>query len=187
MISSAFISQVITVSKDRITQTARPFEAFVDKIEFSYGKFGLEQPLAPECADQSLIRQLGMVGWYLVHQQAVKGTLLMREWLVSAIMAIGGLFPFDDRNKREQIEKQFNDAARALSCFGREGRRDFGPALLLFPDPICVIKNWQKLTQMRNDIAHCGHRQNTQTAVDLVSETNRIFNHHYRLPIKFSL
>ncbi len=176
MEAGASIVRVLEASKEHITQTAHPFEALVEKIESSYGQFGLDRPLAPEFAEQSLIRQLEMVGWYLDHHQALQGTLLMREWLVSAFMAICGNHPFDDRDQREQVEKLFNDAANMLIQNGKKGVNKFPSDLSRLPDPFTVINSWQKLTQIRNDTAHCGHRQRARKAASLVKEVNHIFN-----------
>lgn len=175
MESGAVISRVINTSKDSIAVTARPFEALVDKIEGSYGQFGLESPINPASALPNLIRQLGMAGWYLDHQQAVQATLLMREWLVSAYMAIQSTFPFNDRDKRELVEKKFNDAAYAIFREGKTGISKFNEDLNILPDPYCVIINWQKLSQMRNDIAHCGHRRNAQRALELIADANQVY------------
>ena len=116
-----------------------------------------------------------MVGWYLEHQQAVQATLLMREWLISAFMGIQGLFPFDDRDKRVVVETQYNNAAYALISKGKDGINDFCDDIQTLPDPCKVIHNWQKLAQMRNDIAHCGHRKNAQHAQALIVNASRIY------------
>lgn len=176
MESGEDITLVLDASKERIAQKARPFEALVDKIENSYGQFGLDKPLEPESAVPNLIRQLGMVGWYLDHQQAVQATLLMREWLISVLMAIYHHFPFTDREKREDIEKLFNEAAYALMQSDKDGISDIASDLFILPNPFVVIRNWQKLSQMRNDIAHCGHRQSAQKGSDLISSANRIYD-----------
>jgi len=175
MESGDVISRVLKASKDSIAKTARPFEALVDIIEGSYGQFGLETPVDPTSALPNLIRQLGMAGWYLEHQQAVQATLLMREWLVSAYMAIQSTFPFNDRDKRELVEKKFNDAAYAIFREGKTGISKFNEDLNILPDPYCVIINWQKLSQMRNDIAHCGHRRNAQRALELIADANQVY------------
>jgi CRISPR-associated DxTHG motif protein len=175
MIAGLEISRVLQTSKDLISETARPFVAIVDKIDKTYGQFGLEKPLESSSALPNLVRQLGMAGWYLDHQQAVQATLLMREWLVSAFMAIQGVFPFNDRHKREFIEKQFNEAA--YRGVNRDNESIYGlyNDLDVLPNPYCVISNWQKLSQMRNDIAHCGQRENAQSASALIMKANQIY------------
>jgi CRISPR-associated DxTHG motif protein len=175
MLSGAEISKILKVSKNHISVATRPFEALVDKIENSYGQFGLETPLDPEFALPSLTRQLGMVGWYLDHEQAVQAIWLMRELLISAFMAICGLFPFTDREKRVKVEQSFNKAAYARYLNNEEKTQESFDELSALPDPVCVITNWQKLTQMRNDIAHCAHRESAQSAADLVFVANRIY------------
>jgi len=57
----------------------------------------------------------------------------MREWLISAFMAVNRIFPFHDRIQREKVEKQFNDAARILSDSGEADAADFSSALQALP------------------------------------------------------
>jgi CRISPR-associated Csx2 family protein len=173
--SGAHVSDVLAASKDSVSARARPFEALAGQIEKTYGQFGLENPLDPNLATKSLIRQLGMVGWYLDHQQAVQATLLMREWLVSALMAVLNVYPFDDREDRFWAEKCFNDANHQLKQHGRQGVNQFSSDLLILPDPAKVVMNWDRVSQLRNDIAHCGHRQNAQDASNLIHAANLIY------------
>lgn len=133
MTSGLAVSKILTSSEERITETAPPFGALVDRVRKSYGQFALESPLEPEAALPNLMRQLDMIGWYLAHQQAVQATLLMREWLISAFMAVNRIFPFHDRIQREKVEKQFNDAARILSDSGEADAADFSSALQALP------------------------------------------------------
>lgn len=176
MTSGLAVSKILTSSEERITETAPPFGALVDRIRKSYGQFGLESPMKPETALPNLMRQIDMIGWYLAHQQAVQATLLMREWLISAFMAINQTFPFNDRDQRQKVENQFNDAARILSALGKAGIADFSSALRALPDPEMVIKNWSKLSQMRNDIAHCGHRLTAQSAASLIRNASSVYD-----------
>jgi hypothetical protein len=176
MTSGLAVSKILTSSEKHITETAPPFGALVDRVRKSYGEFALESPLEPEAALPNLMRQLDMIKWYLAHQQAVQATLLMREWLISAFMAVNQTFPFHDRIQREKVEKQFNDAARILSDLGEVGIANFSSALQALPAPEMVIKNWSKLSQMRNDIAHCGHRSNAQSAAKLIRDASSVYD-----------
>lgn len=175
MTSGLAVSRILARSEERISETAPPFGALVDQVKKSYGQFGLEAPLEPEAAFPNLMRQLGMVGWYLAHQQAVQATLLMREWLISAFMAVNKTFPFDNRTLRKKVEKQYNDAMRILFNFGETGTAYFSSALQTLPEAGMVIKNWSKLSQMRNDIAHCGHRFNAQSAASLIRDAKSVY------------
>jgi CRISPR-associated DxTHG motif protein len=176
MDSGAKVSQVLDASKEVVSSRARPFEALADKIYRAYGQFGLEGSLQTDSARESLIRQLGMVGWYLDHQQAVQATLLMREWLISAFMAVTRTFPLNNRDRRKTIEDLFNGASHQLKVDGHEGVHRFNPDLLVLPDPYRMINSWNRVSQLRNDIAHCGYRLNARSAENLIKAANAIYD-----------
>lgn len=175
MTSGLAVSRILASSQERISETAPPFGALVEQIKKTYGQFGLEEPLEPRAAFQNLVLQLDLVGWYLAHQQAVQATLMMREWLISAIMAVNKTFPFDNRILRKKIEKQYNDATRIQIEFKDESINHFSAELKALPVSEMVIKNWSKLSQMRNDIAHCGHRLNAQSAASLIRDAKSVY------------
>lgn len=174
MQSGAEVSNVLRTTGETISDTARPFEAIVGKVAASYGQFALVDPLDPAFTRANLTRQLAMAGWYLAHQQAVQATLLMREWLISAFMAVNAIYPLNDRRQREHIEDLFNASASILK------NNKNAPTLISLkipslPNAYEVIKIWNDLTQLRNDIAHCGHRANAQSAESLIKRSNKIY------------
>jgi CRISPR-associated DxTHG motif protein len=175
MRSGADVSRVLQASKEVVSARARPFEALAEQIENAYGQFGLDDSLEPKSAKESLIRQLGMAGWYLDHQKAVQATLIMREWLISVFMALTQVFPFNDRDKRKQIEDLYNGAGGQLRRYGHESIKHFNQDLLILPNPYHLIKTWNNVSQLRNDIAHCAHRLNARSAADLIKAANAIY------------
>jgi CRISPR-associated DxTHG motif protein len=175
MQAGAQVSKVLKGSADTIVQAARPFEALAGEIRKSYGQFGLEDPLDPSLALESLAIQISLAGWYLKRQHAAHAALLLREWMISVIMGVTGEYPFNDRNKRKNVEDQLNSAMLTFRRFGKDGINHYDPTLLTLPDPNLFIKNWQRLSQLRNDIAHCGHRQNAQDAQALVKAANEAY------------
>lgn len=172
-----FGAQVISVlqtTRQTVSDTARPFEAIVGKVESSYGQFALADPLDPAFTRTNLTHQLAMAGWYLSHQQAVQATLLMREWLISAFMAVNSIYPLNDRRQREDIEDLFNSAASILKN-NKDALNLITQRIPSLPNAYDVIKNWNELTQLRNDIAHCGYRANAQSAEKLINRSNKVF------------
>jgi CRISPR-associated DxTHG motif protein len=162
-------------SKEVLEVTARPFAALAEKIMDSYGQFALDNALVPDQAALCLERHLKMIGWYLEHQQAVQATLLMREWLVSLLMAITNDFPFDNLEKRLLTEAVYNNGAQILMSKHHDKRERLNILLQHYPDPVIVIQKWQQLSQMRNDIAHCGLRENSRPASRLVQAASDIY------------
>ena len=169
------VVDVLAESKEVFGQSARPFSVLAERIEASYGQFGLPDALEPSHVLPSLEKQLNMVRWYLDHQQAVQATLLMREWLVSALMALSDTFPLDSLQKRLEIETVINNGVQIMMSKHQNKTDRLHPILRKFADPIKAIKIWSRLSQMRNDIAHCGMRENSQTAERLVKASEHIY------------
>jgi CRISPR-associated DxTHG motif protein len=93
-----------------------------------------------------------MLEWYLKHERYVHAGLLMRELVVSLVMAKNGLAVFN-HDERERVEKEIN--ARSRQQRKEPAAEERQPAS---PQPIdvpaSILKLWDPLTQLRNDLAH---------------------------------
>jgi CRISPR-associated DxTHG motif protein len=175
MEEGAQIASIFKRTQLEVAKSAKPFEVIADTIAATYEPFGLSNCLNPKFAHQNLKIQLELIGWYLNHQQVVQANLLMREWLISACMALTNTFPLDELNKRFIVEDIFRNASYVLQNMGRNGVSHFVRDLFAFPDPFTAVQCWQQLSGLRNDIAHCGMRQNARRASDLIARSLSVY------------
>lgn len=169
------ILQTANTSEEIISETAQPFEALAEKIKNAYGQFALANPLDIEEAQRTLALQFLLIQWYLEHQQAAQAALLMREWLVSLLMVNSEKYPLNNLNSRIECEKILHNACRQLRDNGIEDLRQFNADISRLPKPEKILNVWDKLTQLRNDIAHCGMRENARLPEKLIDDTKAIY------------
>jgi CRISPR-associated Csx2 family protein len=175
MASGAKISGTFQTTTETLEEQARPYIVLGEKIEKTYSKFGLENPLNTQKAKSHLIQSKDLIAWYLNHQQASNACLMMREWMVSAVMAMLGFYPFNDFEKRMLVENIFHKAKDKIRKHGDQGEKYFPPELKNLTDPLCFIKFWQKITNLRNDNAHCGYREHAKTASQLINDASNYY------------
>lgn len=124
---------------------ARPFTVLLERIRTAYEPF----------ADNTLASQRCLVQWYIKHGYLFQGVALAREWVVSWTCARLGQ---DEIADREKAEEALNQAARR-----QRGENVSEPSPLLadleaLPDKPLLLETWDRVNDLRNDIAHCGHR-----------------------------
>jgi len=168
MISGAKITATLQTTAETLEDEARPFAVLGNKIERTYSRFGFEDPLNPQKIKKHLLVSKELINWYLNHQQASSACLLMREWMISAVMAILGLYPLNIYTKRKEVEFIFYQALKNYRDFGQACVNLFPQGLEKLSDPAGFIQFWQKITDLRNDNAHCGYRDNPKSAAKLI-------------------
>lgn len=160
---------------ENVFQQARPFQALAEKISASYGQFGLADPIKEENLLANLCHQLAMIQWYLDNQQIVQAVLLSREWLISVLGYQFKTGSIVERKNRYISEKALYDAKDLLRQHGDDAEAMFGERLKSIPNGLEVVKLWQQLTEIRNDIAHCGMRLSAQKAHDLMKKAQNLY------------
>lgn len=162
-------------TRSRVVQEARPFQVLVDQVTARYGQFALKDPLCAQAWQQNLRHQLTMVRWYLERGQTVQAATLAREWVVS-VLALRFGEAILSREGRSAVEDALNRAAERHKDSPRHlpvGRCDRQYQAL--PNEPEITSLWSKLTQIRNDIAHVGMRENALPAARLKSKVERLF------------
>jgi CRISPR-associated Csx2 family protein len=142
----------------------RPFKLLQDSILKSYGQFAISNTTPPS---EALQKQFHMIKWYVDRQQTVQAATLAREWVITVIAQTflnDGNLPTD--RQREEAEEALGDA-----LYNHHKRRPPSPSNNL-PAQLQrrytgILTLWGDLTNLRNDIAHCGMRSNADTAAQL--------------------
>jgi len=176
MSSGAKISATLQEANKTLEKEARPFMVLGEKIEQTYSRFGLENSLKTENIKHHLTKSIDLIEWYLNHQQASNACLLMREWMVSAVMTVLELLPLDIRKKRIFAENVLNEEANKLRNLEEEKYPDDSSKLNQLDSPLQFIKFWQKITSIRNDNAHCGYRRSAKSAGALIDDANNYYD-----------
>lgn len=130
--------------------------------------FALADPLDRPNWAANLRLQLAMVRWYLDKAQVVQAATLAREWLVSAVAyRVGATSLVDLEGQRLPIEGALNNARRRRA--GREVDRPsiWDPDAAALPELDRVVRVWNKVIDLRNDIAHVGMNERPKSASDL--------------------
>jgi hypothetical protein len=118
-------------------------------------------PLAhpnPEQLDEGNLRaQLELIGYALEKGLVLQAVTLAREWLVS--WYLWRTFPelrpsWLQRESRQRAENELNALQQQL--------RDGSPLLHALPERR-IAEVWDQVTQLRNDLAHCGMRHDRST------------------------
>lgn len=152
---SVKLEEEIERAAEETEKWAKPFTLLLGKAANEFGAF----------KSDSLTAQRKLIRWYVEHEQMAQAITLAREWLVSWT---GSRIGQTSLGKREEVERAINQAARR--------RRQTEPApespllaqIEALPDGNSMLRLWDKVADLRNDVAHCGMRERPRRAADIV-------------------
>ena len=176
MRSAARLEAALREARDAVAARARPFALLAEQVRDSYAPFALTQPLDRTHWGANLRLQLAMLRWYLENGQVVQAATLAREWLVSLVAYRVGAASLVDRDgERFPVEGALNNArrVRAGEVVNRPSHRDADLAALPALDDLIDV--WNKVIELRNDIAHVGMHEHPKSARDLLRDMVAIY------------
>ncbi|MDM7912942.1 MAG: TIGR02221 family CRISPR-associated protein [Methanotrichaceae archaeon] len=135
---------------------AKPFFLLVNKIADSFIPFAESDKTD---IPGRLETEYRIIEWLLERDQVIQAILLSREWIVTYAIHRLGKGKAYDRAFREQTEERINNAAK-----GEEG----------LPVENEILSIWRRLGDLRNDIAHCGMREEPMSSENLIKNARRI-------------
>ena len=168
MESATKLEEILQKAALSFAGRAKPFSLLSDKVVQQYGQFALENPKDEAALSQNLRLQFQMITWYIDRDQLVQAVTLAREWLVSILTLRFGEPMFDYLNGRKYVEDALNNAVEKNKRHPRpiiDSRCDEQFAALSEAGELASV--WSKITQLRNDIAHCGMNLEPQDAAEL--------------------
>ncbi len=168
------LQDTLRQARPLVSQQARPFEALTGKMLAQYGQFALDEPAHTSQLVENLWHQLNMVHWYLLRDQTVQAALLAREWLVSAL-AHAFAKPFLERDARRMVEHALNNAVMIRKGTPPAKPSKHAARLAALSKVDEIVKLWSQLTEIRNDIAHVGMRENALPALRLRSKVEKFY------------
>ena len=140
---------------------AKPFAVILEQIRSETAKFAHDSP--DRLDRENLHKQLALIEHFVKKGLLVQAILLAREWVVSWLALQRGEGDWLDTSYREQeIEKAINNASRKHRGESAEVPKWFDD----LPNSRKVIDLWDRLVQLRNDIAHCGMRKDAASITE---------------------
>ncbi len=124
-----------------------------------------------------------MIRWLIDHRHLLPAALLIREYLITAI---GTRFnhPIDDHSSRKNIENALNAFARpSMANELNPSERSLLQALEAHPNSEMIRKLWNRVRNLRNDLAHCGYRSDRKTLEGLQAHLERCAALLEKLPL----
>ncbi len=117
-----------------------PLKLLLDRIQTGF---------SPLAATEPLRAQWQQIGWLTTHQHYLSAAALAREWLVHVrvVVAGGTIVPIDNA-LRDAAESWLNNADNEKGSAPHEAPPEWKASVAL----------WRNLTDLRNDLAHCGLR-----------------------------
>ena len=161
-----------------VEQQAPPFGLLAAAVRQTYQPLAMAQdPLERANWRLNLQIQLDLVGLYLKRGQVVQAVTLAREWLVSLLVyAFAGASLVDYEQGREPVERALNNEVERRKPNPRALlETPYDEALQKLPNARELGQLWNKLTQLRNDLAHVGMNLNPKPAEKLARDAHELY------------
>lgn len=135
-------------ARGEIRDLVPPFDAVADRLKADTERFVLQAQDIGAVLDY----QLELIDWYAQHRYPLHAFALAREWLVTLACARAGS-DWRDPDDRTKVERLFREKEHGYSS-----ANDEAPLVDTMPDDL--HKCWSQVSQIRNDILHCGMGRN---------------------------
>ncbi len=146
---------------------APPFAIILDQVKAEVDRFAHCEPNRLD--KENLRKQLFLIEHYLRKGLVMQTVTLAREWLVSWVILQRGEGNWLSREFREEIERALNEAARKW----RE-QVEVPDWFAHLPKANEIAQIWDQLTQLRNDVAHCGMREQAASPQNIEQRAKEI-------------
>jgi CRISPR-associated DxTHG motif protein len=146
---------------------APPFRMLVEQLKQSYQRMAVNEP--SDNQKNSLKAQYQQIKWYVENQHYLHAITLMREWLISWKCLDGQGYWLSHTN-REAAENALNTRAKQES-------NPLAAGLAPLATDQTAIKLWNQCKDIRNDLTHCGMRNNPKPkrATDAIQGIQELF------------
>lgn len=177
MTASASLVDILQLAGPQVEQQAPPFGLLAERVRQAYQPLALADPLARSEWPVNLRIQLDLVGRYLEQGQVVQAVTLAREWVVSLLVyRFKGNSLIDLEGERRPVENALNNEVERRRPTPRAPLRPaHDEQLRALPDHQEIGKVWDKLTELRNDIAHVGMNLKPKDAAKLRKEVEALY------------
>ena len=175
MEASAVLGKLLAEASEEIGLRAKPFALLQEQVANAYGQFA-----APASMDEGAVsfsqkigltleQQLMMINWYREKGQIIQAVELAREWCVSVFVRY-----FELGNEREAIEQALGTVAYIAQGKSPTRSNEWVPLIQAMENGRSIAAFWNRLTSLRNDVAHAGMRSNAMKAKNIQGKMDRI-------------
>ncbi|MFQ3684546.1 TIGR02221 family CRISPR-associated protein [Roseiflexus sp.] len=168
--SSAQIRDQLRVAIQSINALVQPFTLLTDKVLESFSPLALSRADQQNDPVRTLQTERDLIMWYLDRNQTFQAVALAREWLVSWVMVqLGRGGQILEKQEREQVECALGAAAQQRRRKAAEAEkaaddRRMSIDLRTIPSNEEVVKLFEQLGDLRNDLMHAGKRKESRSA-----------------------
>lgn len=154
----------LPAAKEEISRFAPPLAYVLDQVE-GISKFSAREPAGKTGIDRAHLRaQRQLISYQVEKGLYMQAVALAREWIVSLlIFAAGDPRFWLEGNCRNVAGETLTGGSRKRrgEQYDRSAYSDWFESLDCFED---VVRTWDMVIQVRNDIAHCGMKLQRQKA-----------------------
>lgn len=177
----------------------KPFVSQIDKVLKQMEDFQLQDE---QDINERLAAEFRLIEWYHKNEFYIHAGLLLREWVISYVMSRAPEYRgkstkeiFEDDDLREEVSRQLNSASKAsdeisdisklvaelaqkLNALPEAFRTVIGiPTLEVRLGATAALSNaWSELRDLRNDLAHLGHRKQVLGAEKIKQKVDKLIN-----------
>jgi hypothetical protein len=155
-------------ARDEFQRWALPFALLAEQIRRELEPLAFDKPDA--LSRENLERQVGLVEYYLRKGLVVQAVTLAREWVISFVLLRRGGGNWLRRVDREEVERALGAAAARL----RGGTAEVPGWFDGLPQRDRLAHLWNKLGQLRNDLAHCSMSEDARRADAIANDARAI-------------
>ncbi|NTW04201.1 MAG: TIGR02221 family CRISPR-associated protein [Oscillochloris sp.] len=183
MQAGATLADALTSGLPYLISQARPFGLLAERVSATYAPFAIQNPAAIELLPDNLRVQLELVDWYCRKDQIVQAVALAREWVISLLCQQMGCALLDRDGARAPNERALNHLARAGNGIAEQDPIE--AAIQTLPRATELLRVWNQLAELRNDVAHVGMRTKARTAQQLLDAFTRLLPDLYQVANQF--
>lgn len=152
-----------------ISKWAKPFIHILEMISKEMTSFSYAD--SEKLTSQNLLAQFELIKYMLDKGRYMQAVALAREWIISWVLLKRGKNIMKDKSEREKVEKALGVLAFVSSGRGNEEV----PEWILKLDKDYELKSlWSWITEIRNDVCHCGMRKSASTHEKIVNKAKEI-------------
>lgn len=172
--------EALDTARDEFPQWAKPFHVLLEQVKKTFEDLAMQNPNNEATLAETIAKQQKLIRWYDVRERHLAAALLAREWVVSVVIYQNGLgTKILDRDVRRSTEELLNGLAHY--------KRNKSKLTTNMHVEQSIVNIWQEIPDVRNDLAHCGMRQNPTQAQNLKRTIQEIIERIEQLNIQGNL
>lgn len=149
---SAELEKKLESAKDELEQWTKPFVLLLEKVKENYSQF----------SKNDLETQRKLIGWFIEHERINQSVTLAREWIVSVVCKQMNYDVLTEREKGETLLYQEIERRKEK----------------IQPEHLSkeLLNAWSEISDLRNDLAHCGFRSHPRPSNTILNSVKRLPN-----------